>query len=131
MEIYDEIASFGGNSDAFYDIVLAFPRRLDQNTVRFDGIGDLDLGLTADDLVARGYVNQGNLYEGMDAECVRYAKDGDPRSVSVESGTGRVLAIANFGGNPELHTEVGDVRVGSTLAEVRAAFGAGYQIVSS
>jgi hypothetical protein len=101
--------------------------RLDPRIVRFDGIGDFNLRLTATDLVARGYVNEGNLYEGLDAPCVRYAKEGQPLSFSVESTTGRVLAINDFGSDPALRTQVGNIGVGSTLAQVRTAF-TGYRI---
>ena len=97
----------------------------DPKVVRFDGIGDLTLRLTADDLVASGYVNQGNLYEGMDAACVRYTRAGGPLSASVESATGRVLAVQSSSAQ---RTQVGNIRVGSTLAQVRSAFsGAGYE----
>jgi hypothetical protein len=102
----------------------------DPHVVRFDGIGDLTLSMNAADLTARGYINQGNMYSGMDASCVRYAKEGSQLSASVESATGRVLAIVNFGGDPQLRTQVGDIRVGSTLAQVRSAFNRpGYQVV--
>lgn len=85
--------------------------------IRFDGIGEFTLRLTAKDLHARGYVNKGNLYEGMNPACINYAKDGQPLSFSVESKTGRVLAIQNSGGNQSLRTQIGGVRVGSTLAQ--------------
>ncbi|WP_104526040.1 hypothetical protein [Blastococcus atacamensis] len=127
-EIVDSIASFGGRSDPIYDIVLATPKPTDPYAVRFDGIGDFTLSLTADDLSARGFVNEGNLYEGMEAACVRYARDGDPVGASVDSATGRVLALSNAGGAP-LYTEVGGLRAGSTLAEVREVFSRpGHQI---
>jgi hypothetical protein len=90
---------------------------MDPNVIRFDGIGEFTLRLTAKDLHARGYVNKGNLYEGMNPACINYAKDGQPLSFSVESKTGRVLAIQNSGGNQSLRTQIGGVRVGSTLAQ--------------
>lgn len=96
------------------------------NTVRFDGIGPLSLRLTAADLVARGYVDKGNLYQGADAACVRYAKDGEGFAFSVERQTGRVLAIRGSG-DQALRTEIGGIHVGSTLAELRAAY-AGHRI---
>ncbi|MEV8443269.1 alpha/beta hydrolase [Actinosynnema sp. NPDC051121] len=97
------------------------------NTVRFNGIGAFSLNLTADDLDARGYVNRGNLYEGVNADCVSYAKEGEKLSFSVERKTGRVLAIRNSSGEQALRTEIGGIRVGSTLTDLRAAY-AGYRI---
>ena len=99
----------------------------DPRVVRFDGIGASWLGLTAEQLRTRGYSNHGNLYEGMNASCVGYVKDGQPLSFSVESATGRVIAIRNGTGDRKLRTQVGGVRAGSTLAQLRAAFG-GYAI---
>lgn len=96
--------------------------RTPPNTIRFDGIGALSLDLTATELSARGYVNQGNLYEGPEATCVRYAKDGEGLSFSVEQPSGRVLAISNFSGDQTLRTEIGDIHVGSTLADLRTAY---------
>jgi hypothetical protein len=108
---------------------VALPRPDPRRTIRFDGIGDLTLSLTAAQLEALGFVNQGNLYEGMDAACVSYAKSGFPFTVSVESATGRALAINNFAGDPALRTQVGNIRVGSTLAQVRSAFSRpGYRV---
>jgi pimeloyl-ACP methyl ester carboxylesterase len=99
----------------------------DPHTIRFDGIGEYSLRLTAADLLDRGYTNEGNLYSGADAECVSFAKADQPLSFSVESATGRVLAINNASGDQSLRTEVGGIRVGSTLAQLRTAF-ADYQI---
>lgn len=89
--------------------------------VRFDGIGDLDLSLTADDLLASGFVDQGNLYEGPEAACVSYTRPEGGVAASVESATGRVLALRNASGD-ELRTELGDIGVGSELWEVQEAF---------
>ncbi|MEU0885675.1 hypothetical protein ABZ345_44435 [Lentzea sp. NPDC005914] len=99
----------------------------DASEVRFDGIGEFSLALTAADLLAHGYVNKGNLYEGPDAPCVRYAHDGHPLDFSVESPSGRVLAISNSSGDKTLHTHVGNIRANSTLNELRTAF-SGHQI---
>jgi pimeloyl-ACP methyl ester carboxylesterase len=105
------------------------PRPDRRRTVRFDGIGDLTLSMTAGQLETLGFVNEGNLYEGMDASCVSYAKPGFPFTVSVESASGRVLAINNSSGEAELRTQVGNIRVGSTLAQVRSTFDRpGYQV---
>ena len=115
------------------EVIKAMPRAkpiqppADVHTIRFDGIGRYTLRLTATDLADRGYTNKGNLYEGTDAACVSYANDGEPFGFSVESATGRVLAINDASGDQSLRTEVGGIRVGSTLAELRAAF-ASYQI---
>jgi pimeloyl-ACP methyl ester carboxylesterase len=107
----------------------ALPRPDPRRTVRFDGIGDLTLSLTAGQLETLGFVNQGNLYEGMDVPCVSYAKTGFPFTVSVESKSGRVLAINNSSGDAELRTQVGNIRVGSTLAQIRSTFHRpGYQV---
>jgi hypothetical protein len=94
----------------------------DPHTVRFDGIGPLALTLTADDLTDLGYTDQGNSYDGAGASCVSYATGSGQLSASVESATGRVLAVRNYGGDAQLHTKVGNIRVGSTLADVREAF---------
>ncbi len=97
--------------------------------VRFDGIGDLDLSLTADDLVDRGYSDVGNLYEGTEAACVSYQDESatDEPWVSVESATGRVLAIRNSAGE-QARTEFG-IWDGATLGDVRAAAAAaGYSV---
>jgi hypothetical protein len=84
--------------------------------------------MTAADLRALGFEDQGNLYEGPDAACVRYARDDGGLGVSVESSTGRVLAMVNASG-ADLHTEVGNIGVGSTLSQIRDAFrGAQYQL---
>ncbi len=99
----------------------------DPHVVRFDGVGPLNLALTANDLRERGYTDQGNAYDQNSPSCVRYAKDGQSLSASVEAKTGRVLAVRNFGGDQTLRTQVGGIRVGSTLAELRKAF-AGYTI---
>lgn len=96
-------------------------------TVRFNGIGPFGLNLTADRLAARGYVNKGNVYQGMDADCVSYVKEGEALAFSVERKTGRVLAIRNANGDQALRTEIGGIRVGSTLAGLRAAY-AGHRI---
>jgi hypothetical protein len=128
-QVVDAYAQMGsvrtGDVDLFLRGRPAVPAggQTDPHVVTFDGIGGLNLQLTAADLLARGFVNQGNLYEGMDADCVRYAKPGEPLGVSVESATGRVLAIVNASGDQQIRTEVGDIRIGSTLAQVRAAFG--------
>jgi hypothetical protein len=98
----------------------------DPHVVRFDGIGEFSLHLTATDLKARGYVNQGNLYEGPNAPCVSYTKAGQPVTFSVESATGRVLALTNASGDRAMRTEVGGIHVGSTLGQLRSAF-AGYR----
>lgn len=94
----------------------------DPDVVRFDGIGDLNLSMTAADLLALGFVDMDNLYEGPDAACVRYARAQGGLAASVESASGRVLAIVNAGGR-ELRTEVGAIGVGSTLAKIREVFG--------
>ncbi|MFI5591808.1 hypothetical protein ACIA5G_42640 [Amycolatopsis sp. NPDC051758] len=99
----------------------------DPHVVRFDGIGPLNIGLTAKDLRGRGYTDQGNAYDQSAPSCVRYAKDGQALSLSVEARTGRVLAVRNFGGDQALRTQIGGIRVGSTLAELRKAF-TGYSI---
>jgi pimeloyl-ACP methyl ester carboxylesterase len=113
------------------ELPAAVPRRpkpaTDPSEVRFDGIGEFSLALTAADLLARGYVNKGNLYEGPGAACVRYARDGHPLGFSVEASTGRVLAISNASGDTTLHTQAGNIHVNSTLNELRTAF-AGHQI---
>lgn len=124
-----ELASDGETALVTYRTdPIPTPAAADGDVLRFDGIDDLTLFLTAADLTARGYVNEGNLYEGMDAECVSYADpDGGPR-VSVESATGRVLAINNFDGD-DWRTEVGNISAGDNLADVRAAFtGPDYKI---
>jgi hypothetical protein len=41
-----------------------------------------------------------------------------PLSVRVESRTGRILAISNFGGDQSLHTQIGNIHVGSTLRTI-------------
>ena len=116
-------------SDEVTAVNARLPRPDPQRTVRFDGIGDLSLTMDAADLEAAGFSNQGNLYEGMDAACVGYAKPGSPLTASVESATGRVLAINNYAGD-DLSTQVGRIHVGSTLAQVRAAFARpGYRVV--
>ncbi|WNV84887.1 alpha/beta fold hydrolase [Umezawaea sp. Da 62-37] len=91
----------------------------DPHEVRFDGIGAYTLALTGKDLLAEGFVDRGNLYGG--SACVSYVKDGQAIRFSVEPATGRVLAI-KAGGDRALHTRIGGIHVGSTLAEVRAAF---------
>lgn len=63
----------------------------DPKEVRFDGIGRYSLDATAADLRAMGFTYEGNLYDSTD--CVRYAKEGEPVSLSIEPATGRVLAI--------------------------------------
>ncbi|WP_372671096.1 hypothetical protein [Amycolatopsis kentuckyensis] len=99
----------------------------DPHVVRFDGVGSLNFDLTANDLRERGYTDQGNAYDQNSPSCVRYAKGNQSLSVSVEAKTGRILAVRNFGGDQALRTQVGGIRVGSTLAELRKAF-AGYTI---
>jgi hypothetical protein len=99
----------------------------DPHVIRFDGIGEFTLHLTAKDLRATGYTNEGNMYEGMDAACVHYGNKARPLGFKVESSTGRVLAIENSGGDQSLRTQVGGIRVGSTLAQLRKVF-AGYKI---
>jgi hypothetical protein len=99
----------------------------DPQVVRFDGIGEFDLRVTAAELIEQGFVDQGNLYDSDRPSCVRYAKDGQGLSFSVEAGGGRVLAISNAGGDQSLHTETGGIRVGSTLAALRTVF-ADFQI---
>ena len=94
------------------------------NLVRFDGIGALTLTMTVADLTALGYTNTGNTYEGMDASCVSYDKDGSP-SVAANPHTGKVLAIHTVYGNPGPSTAIGGIHEGSTLSQLRAAF-AGY-----
>ena len=44
----------------------------------------MNLDLTAADLAACGYVNEGNLYQGTDADCVSDRKDGEGLTFSVE-----------------------------------------------
>ncbi|GLY43406.1 hypothetical protein Amsp01_094290 [Amycolatopsis sp. NBRC 101858] len=107
--------------------IRALATRNDPHAVRFDGIGALSLSLTARDLKTQGYVDTGNAYDQTSPSCVRYAKDGENLSFSVEAKTGRVLAIRNFGGDQALHTQIGAIRVGSTLAQLRKAF-AGYSV---
>jgi hypothetical protein len=98
----------------------------DPHVVRPTGIGELNVNMTVDDLDTLGYVNQGNLYEGMNAACVRYAKQGSPLSAAVDTATERVIAVHAPDGS---HTEVGGISIGSTLAQVRSSFaGNGYQI---
>lgn len=99
----------------------------DPNVVRFDGIGEFDLRLTAADLVELGFVDQETCMTATAPSCVRYAKDGQGLSFSVEAGGGRVLAISNAGGDRSLHTETGGIRLGLTLADLRTVF-AGYRI---
>ncbi|SFR03883.1 Putative serine esterase [Lentzea waywayandensis] len=115
-------------TDQIVEVIKAMPPPfIDTSEVRFDGIGEFTLALTATDLRARGYVNKGNQYQGQNAACVRYAREGQPLGFSVESASGRVLAISNSAGVKALHTQVGNIRVNSTLSELRTAF-AGHQI---
>jgi hypothetical protein len=110
-------------------VVADAVRRLgaDWQTVRFDGIGDLTLSMTVADLTARGYTNGGNIYEGMNAACVSYGKKGVPVGVTVDTASGRVVGLR--AGNGQAHTQVGNIRAGSTLAQVRKAFSSpGYSI---
>lgn len=107
--------------------IRALAARGDSHVVRFDGIGALSLRVTARELKAQGYADVGNGYDQTSPSCVRYAKDGEALSFSVETKTGRVLAIRNFGGDQALHTQIGSIRVGSTLAQVRKAF-TGYTV---
>ena len=100
---------------------------VDPKVIGFGGVGAFTLGLTSTELGAKGFVNKGNLYSGMTAECVRYAKAGSPLTFSVESRTGRVLSINTAGMDPSLRTEIGGIHLRSTLADVRKAF-AGYEI---
>lgn len=99
----------------------------DPAEVRFAGIGEFTLGLTASDLLARGFANKGNQYEGPNAACVAYARAGHPLGFSIESATGRVLAINTAFGDQSLHTQIGNIRVDFSLSELRTAF-AGHQI---
>lgn len=99
----------------------------DPAEVRFDGIGEYTLGLAASDLIARGFLNKGNQYGGPNAACVGYAREGHPLGFSVESATGRVLAINTAVGDQPLHTQIGNIRVDSSLSELRTAF-AGHRI---
>ncbi|MGW6930881.1 hypothetical protein ACWGE0_12520 [Lentzea sp. NPDC054927] len=94
--------------------------------VRFDGIGESTLRLTAKDLLAKGYTDKGNQYQGANAPCVRYSKDQGSPGFSVESATGRVLAISVSGADRTARTEIGGIRSGSTLDDLRKAF-AGYR----
>lgn len=89
--------------------------------IRFDGIGPLHLGLTADDLTALGFVDEGNLYELDGADCVRYSNEELGFGASVDVPTGRVLAIRNADGS-DLRTRIGRIGVGSTLADIRRVF---------
>ncbi len=98
------------------------PAHADPGVIRFDGIGGFGLDLTAADLTALGFVDEGNLYDDQDPACVRYSKEGQPLSFSVEPQTGRVLAIRSQGTDTTLRTDPGGIRVGSTLAELRTAF---------
>lgn len=117
------------------EVIKAMPRAkavqpsADPHTIRirFDRVGEYSLRLTATGLLDRGYANEGNLCEGAGTACVSYAQEGQPFSFSVESATGRVLAVNNASSDQSLRTEIGGIHVGSTLAELRAAF-AGYQI---
>ncbi|WP_110004053.1 hypothetical protein [Geodermatophilus normandii] len=98
----------------------------DPHVVRSTGIGELNVNMTVDDLESLGYVDQGNLYEDVDASCVRYAKPDGPLSAAVDTATDRVVAVHATEGS---HTEVGGIAAGSTLAQVRSAFaGDGYRI---
>jgi hypothetical protein len=97
------------------------------NTIRFDGIGAMTLSMTAADLHARGYIDEGNTYESTDPTCVSYRKDGQPLAFSVEPATGRVLAIRNESGNERLSTKIGGLHIGATLAQLRTAY-TGYTI---
>ncbi|PRY38851.1 hypothetical protein CLV43_108251 [Umezawaea tangerina] len=109
------------------DKIRALVAAVDPKVIGFGGVGTFTLGLTATELGAMGFANKGNQYSGMTAECVGYAKSGSPLTFSVESKTGRVLSINTAGTDPSLRTEIGGIRVGSTLADVRKAF-AGYEI---
>ena len=105
-----------------YNIAVRTPSRPpDNNVIRFDGIGALSLTMTVNDLTALGYTNMGNTYEGMNASCVSYAKNGSP-SVAANPHTGTVLAIHAAFSSPGPRTQVGSIHVGSTLAQIRAEF---------
>jgi pimeloyl-ACP methyl ester carboxylesterase len=95
------------------------------DVIRFDGIGAYDLTMTAADLRARGFTDRGNGYTETDPECVSYAKAGEPITFSVERQTGRIFSINS--GSQNMTTQVGKVRVGFTLAQLRNAF-RGYRI---
>lgn len=56
------------------------------------------------------------------AACVRYARERHPLGFSVELATGRVLAINTAVGDQPLHTQIGNIRVDSSLSELRTAF---------
>ncbi|MCU1685174.1 MAG: putative serine esterase [Amycolatopsis sp.] len=105
---------------------LATVQRRSSGTVRFDGIGDLNLATTPADLRARGYTDHGNLYDDTNPACVSYEKAGQPLTYSVEP-NGRVLAIRAGASGTKLSTEIGGIHAGSTLAQLRTAF-RGYQI---
>ncbi len=95
------------------------------DVIRFDGIGVYDLSMTAADLRARGFTDRGNLYTETNPGCVSYENPKDTVSFSVERKTGRILAIKS--GDRKMITQVGKVRAGFTLAQLRNAF-RGYRI---
>lgn len=105
--------------------VPSMPPPVDPAMFRFDGVGPLRLGMSVAEVEALGYSGGSISTFG----CAQYfvGSPERPLSVIVDPVLDRVKSVVTVFATADYRTEAG-IRVGSTAAEVRAAY-AGYEIV--